>query len=123
LHSPLNTNHINAYNDNIILHTQVKDSNNKEQNLMVLPDAGNRAKCILRYDIYQKLFQNQLLRLVNDVITIAKTTRLNQNSRNPREENQFFPRRQMIQVQYTTPSGQESNIALSLQSAFDLQRM
>jgi hypothetical protein len=69
---PLNTNHINAYNDNLILHTQVKDSNNKEQNLMVLPDAGNRAKCILRYDIYQKLFPNQLLRLVNVVITIAK---------------------------------------------------
>jgi hypothetical protein len=56
---PLNTNHINTHNDNLFLCAQIKDSNNKEHNLMVLPDTGNRAKCILRYDVYQKPFLNQ----------------------------------------------------------------
>ncbi len=69
---PLNMNYINAHNDNLFLHAQVKEGNNKDQDLIVLPDGGNRAKCILRYHVYKKLFPDQLLRPVDDVITMAK---------------------------------------------------
>ena len=72
---PLNTNYINAHNDNLFLHAQVKDGNNKDQDLMVLPDGGNRAKCILRYDIYQKLFPDQPLRPVDDITTAKQQDR------------------------------------------------
>ena len=119
---PLNTNYINAHNDNLFLHAQVKDGNNKDQDLMVLPDGGNRAKCILRYDIYQKLFPNQPLKPVDDVITTAKQQDRIEIVGTPEKKIDFILANGRFK--YSTRPLVVKNLTLPcLFSAFDLQRM
>ena len=63
---------MNAINDSIFLSCKIPDEAGILQPLYVLPDSGNRAKCLLRQDIFKQLFPNGKLNPVEDRITTAK---------------------------------------------------
>ena len=63
---------INSINDNIFLSCEIPDEAGILQPLYVLPDSGNRAKCLMRHDVFKKLFPNGKLIPVEDKITTAK---------------------------------------------------
>lgn len=63
---------LNTVNDSIFLSCKVADEEGKLRAFYVLPDSGNRARCLLRYDIFRKLHPNAKLIPVEDKITTAK---------------------------------------------------
>jgi len=64
---------INAINPvkELFLKATVIDPTGQQHELYILPDGGNRSKCILRDDIYFKLFPNQTLEPFKDKVSTA----------------------------------------------------
>jgi len=67
-----NVNLIKNSQEPIFLRTIIYNENNEKVTLHVLPDSGNRAKCIMQQDIFKALYPNSELVPVEDKITTAK---------------------------------------------------
>ena len=63
---------LNSTDDKIFLKCKITNEIGELKPFYVLPDSGNRARCILRFDIFQKLYPNGKLIPIEEKITTAK---------------------------------------------------
>ena len=68
--SPININAINPANE-LFLKATITDEQNQKHQIYILPDGGNHSKCILRDDIFFKLFPNHPLDPIEEAVSTA----------------------------------------------------
>ena len=117
--SPINT--INPTNE-LFLKSIIYDDRNHMHTLYVLPDGGNRAKCIIREDVFFKIFPNCQLEPVKDAISTAVRGGAIQIVGTPKHQIEFL----LADGRYsykTRPLVVKNFILPCLFSASDLKRM
>lgn len=85
-----NVNLIKNSQEPIFLRTILYDENNQKIILHVLPDSGNRAKCIMQYNTFKELYPNLELEPVEDKITTAKKNDFLEIIGTPKKPIKFF---------------------------------
>jgi hypothetical protein len=58
---------------NAFLRAEVVSENGDLQPLLILPDSGNRARCIMSYEVYKHLFPTRQIEPYDEKISTAKS--------------------------------------------------
>ncbi len=58
---------------NAFLRADIVSENDDLQRLLILPDSGNRARCIMSYEVYKHLFPTKPIERYNEKISTAKS--------------------------------------------------
>ena len=73
IHTILPVNQLNQpLDDKIFLQANIVDEQGENQKILILPDSGNRARCLIQFDVFRKLFPQTKLYPIKEQISTAK---------------------------------------------------